>query len=67
MSLKQTSGLVVINIIAIIILTSRIKLKAFIALFLVSLFLAFTTLPPDTILTTLKVGFGNTSADNIVK
>jgi gluconate:H+ symporter, GntP family len=54
--------LVGISILLIIILTSRIKLKAFIALFLVSLFLAFTTLPPKIILNTIKEGFGNTMA-----
>ena len=56
------SVLVGISIIAIVILTSRFKLKAFIALFIVSVFLAFTTLPPNQILTTLKEGFGNTMA-----
>lgn len=62
MSTLQTSALVGISIIGIIVLTSRYKLKAFIALFLVSLFLAFTTLPPTTIVATLKEGFGNTMA-----
>jgi len=62
MNILLTSTLVIISIIAIIILTSRLKLKAFIALFLVSLFLAFTTLPPDTIVSTIKEGFGNTMA-----
>jgi GntP family gluconate:H+ symporter len=62
MSVLLTSTLVGISIIAIIILTSRLKLKAFIALFLVSLFLAFTTLPPNTIVSTIKEGFGNTMA-----
>jgi gluconate:H+ symporter, GntP family len=56
------SLLVGISIIAIIFLTSRLKLKAFIALFLVSLFLAFTTLPPNLIVSTIKEGFGNTMA-----
>ncbi len=62
MNILLTSTLVIVSIIAIIILTSRLKLKAFIALFLVSLFLAFTTLPPDTIVSTIKEGFGNTMA-----
>lgn len=62
MSILLTSTLVGISIIAIIILTSRLKLKAFIALFLVSLFLAFTTLPANTIVSTIKEGFGNTMA-----
>ena len=62
MSILLTSTLVGISIIAIIILTSRLKLKAFIALFIVSLFLAFTTLPANTIVSTIKEGFGNTMA-----
>jgi GntP family gluconate:H+ symporter len=62
MSILLTSTLVGISIIAIIILTSRLKLKAFIALFIVSLFLAFTTLPASTIVSTIKEGFGNTMA-----
>jgi GntP family gluconate:H+ symporter len=62
MSVLLTSALVGVSILAIIILTSRLKLKAFIALFLVSLFLAFTTLPVSTIVSTLKEGFGNTMA-----
>ncbi len=44
------------------ILTSSLKLKAFVALFLVSVFLAFTTLPADTVVSTIKEGFGNTMA-----
>jgi GntP family gluconate:H+ symporter len=62
MSVLVTSILVGISIIAIIILTTRLKLKAFIALFIVSLFLAFTTLPVTTIVSTIKEGFGNTMA-----
>ena len=62
MSILLTSALVGISIIAIIIFTSRLKLNAFIALFLVSLFLALTTLPPNTIISTIKEGFGNTMA-----
>jgi GntP family gluconate:H+ symporter len=62
MSLITLSILVAVSIIAIILLTSKLKLKAFVALFLVSIFLAFTTLPPDTIISTIKEGFGNTMA-----
>ncbi len=62
MSVLLTSILVGLSIIAIIYLTSSLKLKAFIALFIVSLFLAFTTLPPDKIVATIKEGFGNTMA-----
>lgn len=56
------SSLVLISIIAVVILTSKLKLKAFIALFIVSLFLAFATLPAKTVVTTIKEGFGNTMA-----
>ena len=49
MSILLKSILVGISILAIIILTSKLKLNAFIALFLVSLFLAFATLPANTI------------------
>lgn len=62
MSILLKSSLVGISILAIIILTSRLKIKAFIALFLVSLFLAFTTLPGNIIVSTIKEGFGNTMA-----
>ena len=62
MNIILNSTLVIISIIAIIILTSSLKLKAFIALFLVSLFLAFATLPANTIVSTIKEGFGNTMA-----
>ncbi len=56
------SSLVLISIIAVVILTSKLKLKAFIALFIVSLFLAFATLPAKIVVTTIKEGFGNTMA-----
>lgn len=62
MNLVTVSILVAVSIIAIILLTSKLKLKAFVALFLVSVFLAFTTLPPDTIVNTIKEGFGSTMA-----
>lgn len=62
MSILFTSFLVGLSIVAIIILTSTFKLKAFIALFLVSVFLAFATLPADTVVKTIKEGFGNTMA-----
>jgi GntP family gluconate:H+ symporter len=62
MSVLLTSTLVGVSIVAIIYLTSRLKLKAFIALFIVSIFLAFTTLPPGTVVSTIKEGFGNTMA-----
>lgn len=62
MSILLSSILVGISIIAIIILTSKLKLEAFIALFLVSVFLAFAILPPKTIVNTIQQGFGNTMA-----
>jgi GntP family gluconate:H+ symporter len=60
MSVFALSFLVLISILGIILLTSRLKLNAFIALFVVSLFLAFTVLPADTIIKTIKEGFGST-------
>ncbi|HOB84166.1 MAG TPA: GntP family permease [Bacteroidales bacterium] len=60
MSITVISILVLVSIIAIILLTSSLKLNAFVALFLVSVFLAFVTLPADTIVTSIKQGFGNT-------
>lgn len=60
MNYLLTLSLVLISIAGIIILTSRIKLNSFVALFLVSLFLAFVTLPAHTIVGHIKQGFGNT-------
>jgi gluconate:H+ symporter, GntP family len=60
MSILVISILVIISIIAIVLLTSRLKLNAFIALFAVSLFLAFATLPAGTIIKTIRDGFGST-------
>jgi gluconate:H+ symporter, GntP family len=60
MSIVLTSIIVGISIIAIILLTSRLKLEAFIALFLVSIFLAFAVLPVKTIVSTIQEGFGST-------
>jgi gluconate:H+ symporter, GntP family len=60
MSILLTSIIVAISIVAIIILTSRLKLEAFIALFLVSIFLAFAVLPVKTIVSTIQEGFGST-------
>ena len=60
MSVLTTSVLVLLSIISIIFLTSRLKLNAFISLFLVSLFLALIALPDADILKILKDGFGNT-------
>jgi gluconate:H+ symporter, GntP family len=62
MSALLTSILVGVSILAIIFLTSRLKLSAFISLFVVSVLLAFATLPAETIVNTIKTGFGNTMA-----
>ena len=62
MNAALISLLVLISIILIIILTTRLKLHAFISLFIVSLILAFTTLPAGTIIKTIKDGFGSTMA-----
>ena len=62
MNIKIVALLVALSIAAIIYLTSRIKLKAFIALFIVSIFLAFTTLPAAKVVSTIKEGFGGTMA-----
>ena len=60
MSTLTTSILVISSIASIIILTSRLKINAFISLFLVSLLLALVALPNADILKILKDGFGNT-------
>ena len=53
-------SLVLLSIIAIIILTSRIKMHSFVALFGVSLILAFLTIPPETVVSKIQEGFGKT-------
>lgn len=55
-----TATFVILCILLIIYLTAGLKLHAFISLFIVSLLLAFATLPAKTIITTIKEGFGNT-------
>ncbi len=60
MSTFAVSVLVIISIIAIILLTSTFKIHAFISLFIVSVFLAFATLPADIIIKTIRDGFGST-------
>jgi GntP family gluconate:H+ symporter len=62
MNFLAQASLVVISILAIIILTSRFKLNAFISLFIVSLFLAVTVLPNSEILKVIRDGFGSTMA-----
>lgn len=60
MNYLLTLSLVIVSIIGIIVLTSKIKLNSFVALLLVSLFLAFLTLPTHTIVAHIKEGFGST-------
>ncbi len=62
MSIIAISTLVFFSIVIIILLTSKWKLNAFIALFLVSLFLALAVMPTRDIVTLMKEGFGNTMA-----
>jgi len=62
MNIKIVALLVALSIAAIIYLTSKVKLKAFIALFIVSIFLAFATLPATKVVSTIKEGFGSTMA-----
>ena len=53
---------VAVSILAIIILTSRLKVNAFASLFIVSFILAILTIPFEQIVSTMKTGFGNTMA-----
>jgi len=62
MSTIAISILVILSIAFVILLTSIWKLNAFIALFLVSLFLAFAVMPEKNVITIMKEGFGNTMA-----
>ncbi len=60
MSTLLISVLVIAAVVAIILLTSKWKLNAFISLFIVSLLLALAVLPAKNILQIMKDGFGNT-------
>lgn len=51
-----------ISIVLIVFLTSKLKLNAFFSLILVALGLALATLPADSVVSTIKTGFGNTLA-----
>ena len=53
---------VAVSILAIIILTSKLKVNAFASLFIVSFILAVLTIPFEQIVATMKTGFGNTMA-----
>ncbi len=54
--------MVFVSVIAVILLTSVWKIKAFVSLFLVSLFLAILTIPSGEVVKTIREGFGNTMA-----
>ena len=60
MNTLSISFLIIISIAAIVFLTSRLKIKAFVSLFIVSLFLAVFTIPADKVISTIKDGFGST-------
>lgn len=60
MNILLISAFVAISILLIIILTSKYKLDAFIALFLVAFFLASAVLPARSIVSTIQEGFGTT-------
>jgi len=62
MSILVTSIFVLISILLIILLTSVVKLNAFVSLFVVSLFLAIATIPNSDVVSILKEGFGGTMA-----
>ena len=62
MSLLTGLTLITAGIILIIVLTSWLKLNAFLSLFLVSLLLALFALPVTALVPTLKKGFGDTMA-----
>lgn len=60
MSYSLTLFFVILSIAGIIFLSSKVKLNSFVTLFLISLFLAFATLPPETIIANIQEGFGKT-------
>jgi len=62
MGITAISILVLISISAIILLTSKWKLNAFISLFLVSLFLAIAVMPGKNVIQIMKDSFGSTMA-----
>jgi len=62
MSTVLTAVLVIIAIVAVIWLTSRLRINAFIALFTASLLLAASVIPAEKMITIMKDGFGSTMA-----
>jgi len=60
MSLITVSVFVLIAIVLIVLLTSVLKLNAFVSLFAVSLLLALTALPGRDVISVMKDGFGST-------
>jgi GntP family gluconate:H+ symporter len=62
MNIAVSAALVAFSILAIILLTSRLKVNAFLALFVVALLLALATLPRQNVISAIKNGFGATMA-----
>ena len=62
MGITAISILIIISISAVILLTSKWKLNAFVSLFLVSLFLAIAVMPGKDIIQIMKDSFGSTMA-----
>jgi GntP family gluconate:H+ symporter len=62
MNLLTISLLVLFSISAIVVLTSKLKLNAFVSLLLVSIFLAIAAIPGADVIKIIKEGFGNTMA-----
>ena len=60
MGIELTSALVVVSIIAIVVLTSKLKFNVFGSLFAVSFILALCTMPLSEVINLLKNGFGQT-------
>lgn len=62
MNIIAVSALALASISGIVVLTSKLKLNAFISLFIVSLFLATTAIPKGDVISIVKEGFGSTMA-----
>jgi GntP family gluconate:H+ symporter len=60
MSILTISALVILSIVLIIVLTSIVRLNAFLSLFVTALLLAVTTLPDRSVVEILQQGFGTT-------
>jgi len=62
MSILSISILVIVSILLIIVLTSVVRLNAFLSLFVTALLLAIATLPDRSVVEILQQGFGSTLA-----